>query len=160
MTAHGMKNGVMRSPVRATTTRVLDCPEGIEYGEEVFRYFLAVEQARAARAGHTLRLVLASVEQALDQPMALTAGDAAGLFAGLREGLRETDVVGWYRQELVAAGTVIVPEPMQAQHVSVVERRVSVAMKRLLRPALFSRLRLRIVPAAPMSQVRGLRSAS
>jgi RNA polymerase sigma-70 factor (ECF subfamily) len=43
----------------------LDCPTGTAYDEETFRYFLAIERARAKASHHTLRLLMATIERAL-----------------------------------------------------------------------------------------------
>ena len=83
--------------------RALECPPGAEYDEETFLYFLALGAgARRSRSNHPLRLLLATLEPVPGKPVPIPRASAARLFEGLRLSLRDTDVMGWYRQDRVA----------------------------------------------------------
>ncbi len=76
------------------------------YNEDVFRYLLAVERERFDRSGRSFLLLLMApapqrgVQARIARPVART------LFAGLRSCLRETDFIGWYHEERVAAAVL------------------------------------------------------
>src|SRR6266446_4785495 len=79
---------------------------GQAYNEDAFRYFLEIERKRAARAHRPVLLLLLDLR---DQPEIGPRIDpmlAAKLFSGLWRCLRETDVVGWYREERVAGAVL------------------------------------------------------
>jgi hypothetical protein len=76
------------------------------YNEEAFRYLLAVERERCDRSGGPFLLLLMApaprpgVRERIARPV------ARKLFASLRLCLRETDFVGWYHEERVAAAVL------------------------------------------------------
>jgi hypothetical protein len=138
--------------------RVLECPRGTEYDEETFRYFLAIEQARAGRANRSLALLLAGLEPWPDNPVRIPRTGATRLFSGLRAALRDTDVVGWYRQDLVAGVVLSTSAPVPGADTSAFERRVEGGLRRRLPLPLASTLRVRVVqwPANAMNGRRQL----
>ena len=69
---------------RPKPIRVLDCPVGTEYDEETFTYFLGIEQARAARDGHQLRLLLATIEPTPGHSVPFPRAGAVRFFDALR----------------------------------------------------------------------------
>jgi hypothetical protein len=85
---------------------VIDCPPGIEYDEHTFSFFADLERRRAARSGREVFLLLASIERAPGQPTRLPAVMAKRLMEAFRQSLRDTDVCGWYRQDLVAGAVL------------------------------------------------------
>ena len=136
--------------------RALECPPGTEYDEETFLYFLAIEQARAERSKHRLRLLLATLEPVPGRPIPIPGASAGRLFEGLRLSLRDTDVVGWYRQGF-AAGAVLseragTPEPETAGRV---EQRVGEALRRRLPEKTVRNLRVRVVQQGPRRSGNG-----
>jgi len=84
----------------------LDSLPGREYDEETFLYFLQLERARADRSNRPLRLLFATLEPVPGKPVPIPRATAARLFDGLRDLLRETDVMGWYRQHRVAGAVL------------------------------------------------------
>ena len=120
---------------------------GQAYNEDAFRYFLEIERKRAARAHRPVLLLL------LDLPAAGPRIDsmlAAKLFSGLWRCLRETDVVGWYREERVA-GAVLTqlaagPMPEVADEVG---RRVTAGLREGLPAAVARRLQIRVYQLGP-----------
>ena len=135
--------------------RVLDCPRGSEYDETAFHYFLATERARAARAGRPLRLLLAALEPTPDLPMPFSRGSASRLFSGLRAALRETDVIGWYRQDHVAGAVLSAWQEALVDGAGPLDRRIEQSLRRCLPDTLARSLRVRVVehdPPAPIER--------
>jgi len=136
----------MANQNRPKPIRVLDCPVGTEYDEETFRYFLGIEQARAAREGRQLRLLLATLEPTPGQSVPFPRAGAARFFDALRLALRDTDVMGWYRQGQVAAAVLTAPSgSFDVELTSQLERRVGDELRRRVPRTLASALRVRIV---------------
>ncbi len=77
------------------------------YNEEAFRYFLEIERKRSESSTRPLLLLLVDVRGADD---VIDQATATQLFAGLAGCLRETDFVGWYRENLVI-GAVLTQRP-------------------------------------------------
>ena len=141
---------------RPRSIRALERPPGTEYDEETFLYFLTMERARAGRSNQRLRLLLATLEPAPGKPVPIPPASAARLFRALRLLLRDTDIMGWYRQDRVAgailsarAGT---PENETS---SVIEQRVREGLLERLPSSVARSLRVRIVQQGPRRLVKG-----
>ena len=80
---------------------VLEERLGQAYDEQAFRYFMEIERRRAARAHRPVLLLLLAAKEPLATSANMDPGLAAKLFSGLWRCLRETDVVGWYREARV-----------------------------------------------------------
>src|SRR5262245_3309374 len=66
------------------------------YGEEAFRYLLAVEQERSKRSTCPFFLLLIDMKERTGTNAGIDSMMAAALFDSLSRGLRETDFIGWY----------------------------------------------------------------
>jgi hypothetical protein len=137
----------MSHQTRAGTLRNLECPPGTEYDEQAFLYFLSLEQSRAARMRQPLPVLLATLEPVPGQPATLTRSDAARLFDGLRASIRDTDVMGWYRQGRVAGVVLSAPASSQNEPVAPipVEQRVGDGLRKTLPAKLARTLQVRLV---------------
>lgn len=134
---------------RPKPIRVLDCPSGTEYDEETFTYFLGIEQARAAREGHQLRLLLATIEPTPGHSVPFPRAGAVRFFDALRLSLRDTDVMGWYRQGQVAGAVLAAPSgAIDVELTSQLEHRVGEELRRRMPRTLAAALRVRIVHQA------------
>ena len=71
---------------------------GQAYNQEAFRYFLAVERKRSKRSTRPFLLLLLDLREQSGVAMHIDPLMAATLFSGLSRCLRETDVLGWYRE--------------------------------------------------------------
>jgi hypothetical protein len=132
------------------TIRALECPPGREYDEETFLYFLAIERARAERANHRLRLLLATMEPVPGKPIPFPPSSAARLFEGLRLTLRDTDVMGWYRQDRVAGAVLSEPhDALVCEMSDFIEQRVSEGLRQRLPSKAARSLRVRVVQQGP-----------
>ena len=82
---------------------------GKAYNEQAFRYFLAIERKRSERSGHPFLLLLVDLKEKEQEGASarLDSMVANNLFSNLRLCLRETDFVGWYREERVAGAVLI-----------------------------------------------------
>jgi hypothetical protein len=79
---------------------------GRAYNEEAFRYFLEIERKRAVRLGRPCLLLLVSLKGQPKPDARISPVLAAKLFSSLWVCLRETDVIGWYREDRVAGAVL------------------------------------------------------
>jgi hypothetical protein len=121
----------------------LDDRPGPTLGQDDFRWLLANERARAGRSGRPLQLLLVSLRLDSRPAVHIEPAAAARLLAALRGAARETDVVGWYRQNRIA-GVVLTAGAGAQQHDAgaTILRRVGSALGRGLPPKVAPQLRL------------------
>jgi hypothetical protein len=125
---------------------LLECQPGTEYDEDTFLYLLAVERARAERSNRPLRLLFATLEPTPGKPAPIPPASAARLFKGLRLSLRETDVMGWYRQDRVAGAVLSTRADGPGSDMSgLIEQRVGEALRQLLPSRIAGSLRVRVI---------------
>jgi hypothetical protein len=79
---------------------------GQVYNEEAFQYFLEIERRRAQRSGRPFLLLLADLKNEPGKSALVSRPLASKLFAALWLCLRETDFVGWYREDRVAGAVL------------------------------------------------------
>jgi hypothetical protein len=131
--------------------RTLECPPGTEYDEETFVYFLAIERARTQLASHPVRLLLATLEPVAGQPVPIPQASATRLFEGLRLSLRDTDVMGWYRQGRVAGAVLSSRADAPGSEMSgLIEQRVGEKLRQGLPSNAARSLRVRVVQQGPL----------
>ena len=123
---------------------------GQAYNEEAFRYFLEIERKRAARARRPVLLLLLDLKE---QPVAGARIDpilAGKLFSGLWVCLRETDVVGWYREKRVAGAVLTQLENGPQSNLSaLIRQRATGALVHGLSSDVARRLRVRVYQLRP-----------
>jgi len=133
--------------------RVLECRSDREYDEDAFSYFLAMERARAEHAKRPLRLLFASLEARPGTPGPFSPESAARLFEGLRRSLRDTDIVGWYRQGRVAGAILSAGDGRPAADgTAAIEERVGECLRQCLPPKEAGNLKLSAVEFGPQRQ--------
>lgn len=71
---------------------------GDVYNEEAFRYFLDIERQRFEVSSQPFVLLLVDMTRHLGQGERMTAVIGAKVFSTLKKSLRDTDMIGWYRQ--------------------------------------------------------------
>jgi hypothetical protein len=146
-----ISKALTRRPIRA-----LECAPGSEYDEETFLYFLAMERARAGRSKQRLRLLLATLEAVPGKPDGIPPASAAKLFRGLKALLRDTDIMGWYRQDRVAGAILTAPAGTPDDETSdLIEGRVREGLLDRLPSNLARVLRVRITQQGPRRLVKG-----
>ena len=79
---------------------------GDAYNEEAFHYLLAVERKRFEHSSRPFVLLLVDLEQRSGQSDRMDPIVGARVFAGLAHSLRDTDVVGWYREGRVVGAVL------------------------------------------------------
>ena len=79
---------------------------GQAYNEQAFRYFLAIERKRSERSGCPFLLLLVDLKEQSGVSVRIDPMVALTLFSALWLCLRETDCVGWYREERVAGAVL------------------------------------------------------
>ena len=72
--------------------------DGEVYNEEAFRYFLGIERERFAASSQPFVLLLVDMTRHLGQGDRMTAVIGDKVFTTLKRSLRDTDMIGWYRQ--------------------------------------------------------------
>jgi hypothetical protein len=96
--------GRQAKPDRVTPSGACTCrlalPVGA-YNEEAFHYLLSVEHKRFERSQRPFVLALIEHAAASPEPQPLDDAVSAKVFAALVGSLRETDVIGWYRESSV-----------------------------------------------------------
>jgi hypothetical protein len=95
------------------------------YNQPAFRYFLAVEHRRAERSTRNLLLVLVNRRKAVGPSETFSKSFSATLFATLGVCFREVDIVGWYREQLVAGAVVLLNEGGAVDPTARIAERVS-----------------------------------
>jgi hypothetical protein len=122
---HGAINGALRELLPLTATPgggavsdmrgesdrcscgvVLEGRLGQAYNEQAFRYFLAIERKRSERSGCPFLLLLVDLKEQSGASVRIDPMVAPKLFSALWLCLRETDCVGWYREERVAGAVL------------------------------------------------------
>ena len=136
----------MSNQGRAASTLALECPPGSAYDEDTFGYLLTIERARAERSRQPIRLLFATVEPVPGTPVPISPSSAARLFEGLKRSVRETDVMGWYRQDRVA-GVVLgaradTPGPVMS---GLIEQRVGERLRQRLPSKIARSLRVSVI---------------
>jgi hypothetical protein len=79
---------------------------GQAYNEQAFRYFLAIERKRSERSGRPFLLLLVDLKEQSGVSVRIDPMVATKLFSALWLCLRETDCIGWYREERVAGAVL------------------------------------------------------
>ena len=140
----------MSNQFRGGVNQMLDCPPGTEYDEDAFLYFLDIERARAGRSNHPVRLLFASLEPVPGKPVPFPRASTTRLFEGLRLSLRETDVMGWYRQGRVAGAVLNERAGAPTSGLSdLIEQRVGQGLRKHLPSKVARGLRVRVIQLGP-----------
>jgi hypothetical protein len=125
-------------------------PRGPAYNEQAFRYFLEIERKRAARAQRPVVLLLMDPKESPRTGARIDPVLAAKLFSGLWRCLRETDVIGWYREDRIAGAVLTqLDDALRPDASSLIRQRVSGTLRDGLSPDVARRLRVRVYQLRP-----------
>jgi hypothetical protein len=135
--------------VRELNEGVFTVPQGggrgRAYTEEAFRYFLELEWKRAARAKRPFLLLLVGLTDDRQRYARIAPLIVTKLFSRLWLCLRETDVIGWYREERVIGTVVTQLDDRPATDVPLlIRRRVSNTLLDALPRSAAGRLRMHV----------------
>jgi hypothetical protein len=123
---------------------------GQAYNEEAFRYLLAAERTRSQRSGRPLILVLVVIGRTDRRRGPVNAAVAAQVLGSLVRCFRQTDVVGWYRGDRVAAALLTDLGSGYRPDVShLIHRRVTDTLSQRLPADVPRRLHIRVYPTNP-----------
>ena len=111
---------------------------GHAYNEEGFRYFLEIERKRATRLGRPCVLLLVGLKGQSAPSARIDPMLAAKLFSSLWLCLRETDVIGWYREDRVAGA--LLTQLADSPQTDAIRERVNHTLCRDLRQAISRRV--------------------
>jgi len=118
---------------------------GQAYNEEAFRYFLASERKRSERSGCPFLLLLVDLKEQEGLSARIDSVVASNLFSNLWLCLRETDLVGWYREERVAGAVLTeIGDGRQTEVSPLIGQRVTEGLYERLPSGVVRRLRVRI----------------
>jgi hypothetical protein len=131
----------------------VELPQGFGpvYNEEAFRYFLQIERKRANRSNSRFLLLLVDLKRDERQNVGFDEATSVKLFASMLPTLRETDFIGWYRQNRVASAVLTqVGETPEVEVSKLVASRVRQALGQRLPASVAGRLQVRVyqVPAS------------
>jgi hypothetical protein len=90
------KSETIAAPGQCTCAHELTS-DGTVYNEEAFRYLLQVERKRYEASAQPFALVLIDTYRRLGHSDRMETTVAANIFSTLVRTLRETDLIGWYR---------------------------------------------------------------
>jgi hypothetical protein len=115
------------------------------YSEYLFHQLLANERKRFERSGHSFKILLVYVITPDGSPGRMENSLAHKLLMGLSQSIRETDYVGWYRDEMIVGGvlTALVQDPT-AEVPFQVEQRFAQVLQGMLSIPQSSRTRFRM----------------
>jgi hypothetical protein len=114
------------------------------YNEEAFRYFLEIERKRSEISSRPFLLLLVDLKQ-LETKKPTPPALAGKLFSALWLCLRETDFIGWYREERVAGAVLTQRAEIGGTDISSqVRERVTRVMSEQLPRAIADRLQIRV----------------
>jgi hypothetical protein len=136
--------------VRPTYGVSLEGRLGQAYNQDAFRYFLEIEHKRAGRAHRPVLLLLLDLREPPATGARIDPVLAAKLFSVLWISLRETDVIGWYREDRVAGAVLTqVEDGLRLEARGVIRERVTGALCQGLSADLARRLRVRVYQLRP-----------
>ena len=123
----------------------IDGDAGLVYNEEAFRHLLAVERERAAAFRTSFLLVRVALAGDTGKSVSI-GGVARTMFAGLQRSVRDMDLVGWFRHDVVA-GAVLTGGTGRPPGIAAtrVRRRVARALRERLPSAVHDRVRVRVL---------------
>jgi hypothetical protein len=100
------------------------------YNEEAFHFLLGVERKRFEHSNRPFVLMLVELERRTGRRARIDAAVGARVFTGLASALRDTDVIGWYREERIA-GAVL--SQLGDASITEVSRQMAERVTRILR---------------------------
>jgi hypothetical protein len=132
-------------PDRCACRVALEGRLGQAYNEEAFRYFLEIERKRTERSGRPFLLLLVDLKQESGISGRIDPTVARELWSGLWLCLRETDFIGWYREERVAGALLVEFHDGPRREVSrMVVQRVAAVLCEHLPSSVARRLHVRV----------------
>jgi hypothetical protein len=120
---------------------------GEAYNEQAFRYFLEIERHRSELSGRPFLLLLVDLKRDFVSELEplIHAHTARQLFSALTRCLRDTDFLGWYREQRTIGAVLTQDTPSAGAGLSdLVAGRVTNGLRQQLPVSLSGRLHLRV----------------
>lgn len=124
------------------------------YNEQAFRYFLSIEGKRSERSSRLFALLLVDLRSQRDMSERIDREVAAAMFSAFSDCLRETDFIGWYREDVVA-GAVLTQLTSGTDSAEQVRQRVSDTLIERLLPDVGRRIQVRTYHLPAQAQELG-----
>jgi len=115
------------------------------YNEVAFRYFLEIERKRAERSLRPLLLILVKLRRHSAYPAVSAPQMFAKVFSALDACVREVDLVGWYREGVIAAAVLVAGAPASELVRNRLRARVLRVLRERLSPDEAARVHVRVV---------------
>ena len=117
------------------------------YNQEAFRYLLESESMRSKRSGHLCQILLVFWTDAQGRIVQMDSRVAKTLVAAISRNLRDTDYIGWYRDEhIVGAVLTVLVEESMAQVAGHLQKRLVEILQSELIIEKSRRLQVRVCP--------------
>lgn len=127
------------------------------YNEESFRYLLANESKRSERSGRSFHVVLVYLTAPGGSTVRMDNEMATKLLSALSCILRETDYIGWYRDDLIVGGVLTALGDIPTAEVSrQIEQRFVEVLRGGSPVGEFSRLQLRLFRSDELERVESV----
>jgi hypothetical protein len=140
----GTLSAVREESDRCSCGFVREGAPGQAYNEEAFRYFLEIERRRSEISSRPFLLLLVDLKQ-LRAKKGMSPALAGKVFSALWLCLRETDFIGWYREDRVAGAVLTQRAEIGGPDMSgQVRERVTRVMSQQLPNSVADRLRVRV----------------
>ena len=129
------------------------------HGESSFQFLLANEMKRSKRSGHSFHVLLVYFAEADGGAIQIDGHVTNTLVPILSSVLRETDYLGWYRENQILGGVLTALREKAADEVSSrIEQRFWWRMGREFQVKDFARLRVRLFPAQEFGDLQSTNS--
>jgi hypothetical protein len=143
--------GVRRGEAdRCTCGLALKDRVGHAYNEEAFHYLLTIQRERSERSDRPFLLLLVHLEDQARFGGRLEPDVARTLLSSMCRTLRETDVIGWYREGRVA-GAVLTDfgNGSRTEASELVVHRLTAVLREQVAPPVADRLQVRVCHIQP-----------
>jgi len=115
----------------------------VVHNEAAFRYLLESESKRSEQSGYFYQILLVYQTNVQEDILQMDSDVAAKVIAALSQTLRDTDYIGWYREQFIVAGVLtVVRQESMAQVSSHIQKRMADALQ--LEPCIAANPRLQI----------------
>lgn len=129
------------------------------HGESPFRFLLANEVKRSERSGHSFYVLLTYFAEADGRPAQIDGQEMNPLVPILSSMLRDTDYLGWYRENRVLGGVLTALREKGDEKVAArIEQRIWWKIGKEFQVQDFARLRVRLFPAQEFGNLQSTNS--
>ena len=145
----------MRSQkIRNALRNSLEARQGQAYNEEAFRYLLAIERVRSERSGCPFVLLLVDLMNRAGEDTRIDSKLARCLFSNVLHCVRETDFVGWSREDYAVGAVLTTLDGHSPTAISsLVAERVRTQLRKGLASDVAPRLHVRLYHCPELAQI-------